>query len=153
MNQTAQQAETFLNDIFADAKLDLHATVKGTQESCLLDIDGEDTSLLRNEGGELLNALEHLVNQAFARSLESGERFVCDVDGFRSTRESELHAMAQHAATRVRSTGQPFTFGPMDANERRIIHLSLAEESDIQTESVGEGNARRLKVSQKIINK
>jgi spoIIIJ-associated protein len=153
MSQTSQQAETFLNDIFADAKFDLHAIAKVTQESCLLDIDGEDTSLLRNEGGELLNALEHLVNQAFARTLESGERFVCDVHGFRSTRESELHAMAQHAAARVRSTGQPFTFGPMDANERRIIHLSLAEERDIQTESVGEGNARRLKVSQKIVSK
>ena len=149
MTQTVQQAESFLNDIFTNAKLDLHATVKSAEENCLLDIDGEDASLLRNEGGELLNALEYLVNQAFARSPTSGERFVCDVHGFRSTRESELRAMAQHAAARVRSTGLPFTFGPMEANERRLIHLSLSEESDIQTESVGEGNARRLKVSQK----
>jgi spoIIIJ-associated protein len=57
--------------------------------------------------------------------------------------------MARHAAERVRSTGLPFTFGPMNAAERRIIHLSLAEEETLFTESVGEGSARRLKVSLK----
>jgi spoIIIJ-associated protein len=57
--------------------------------------------------------------------------------------------MARHAADRVRSTGVPFFFGPMNAAERRIIHVSLAEDESLFTESVGEGNARRLKVSLK----
>ncbi len=58
--------------------------------------------------------------------------------------------MARHAAERVRTTHSPFTFGAMNSNERRIIHTSLAEEPDLQTESIGEGNARRLKVNLKI---
>jgi spoIIIJ-associated protein len=62
-------------------------------------------------------------------------------------REVELRAMANHAAERVRSTGVPFTFGAMNGNERRVIHLALADIEDLHTESVGEGNARRLKVS------
>jgi spoIIIJ-associated protein len=114
-----------------------------------LNIDGSDSPLVRSEGGELLDALEHFVNQSFGRELSEGERFICDVDNFRSIRETELRAMARHAADRVRSTGAPFFFGSMNAAERRIIHLSLAEDEGLFTESVGEGNARRLKVSLK----
>ena len=57
--------------------------------------------------------------------------------------------MAGHAARQVRTTSSAFVFGPMDANERRVIHLTLAEEADLHTESIGEGNARRLRVSPK----
>lgn len=150
MNEACQQAQTFLNDIFAGSKLDLSAEVAEASEGCLLELDGEDASLLRSEGGELLSALEHLVNQAFGRALPHGERFICDVQNFRATREAELRAMARHAAERVRTTRTAFTFGPMNSNERRIIHTSLAEEPDLHTESIGEGNARRLKVTLKV---
>lgn len=149
MNETCTQAQSFLNDVLTGIKCDLQASVEEAESGCLLNIDGADTSLLLNEGGELLEALQHLVNQAFGRSLPKGERIVCDVENFRATREAELRAMARHAAERVRSTSVPFTFGPMDASERRVIHLSLAEESDLHTESVGDGAARRLKVSLK----
>jgi spoIIIJ-associated protein len=150
MNEACPQAQTFLNDIFGGCKLDLTAEVAETTEGCLLELDGEDASLLRSEGGELLSALEHLVNQAFGRALPHGERFICDVQNFRATREAELRAMARHAAERVRTTRTAFTFGPMNSNERRIIHTSLAEEPDLHTESIGEGNARRLKVTLKV---
>jgi spoIIIJ-associated protein len=60
-----------------------------------------------------------------------------------------LRAMARHAAQSVRKSGLAFTFGPMIANERRVIHLALSTEEDLHTESVGEGAARRLKVSLK----
>ncbi|HEV7844283.1 MAG TPA: R3H domain-containing nucleic acid-binding protein [Pyrinomonadaceae bacterium] len=149
MNETCTQAQDFLNSILTGMGCDLQASTVEADAGCLLNIDGADTSLLLNEGGELLEALQHLLNQAFGRSLPKGERIVCDVENFRATREAELRAMARHAAERVRSNGVAFTFGPMDANERRVIHLSLAEESDLHTESIGEGAARRLKVSLK----
>ena len=149
MRQVFEQAQDFLNAIFEGAKFDLRATASETQSGCVLDIEGSDAPLLRSEGGELLDALEHFVNQSFARHLLQGERFVCDVDSFRAMREAELRAMARLAAERVRSSGVPFTFGPMNANERRVIHLTLADEDDLATESVGEGNARRLKVALK----
>jgi spoIIIJ-associated protein len=57
--------------------------------------------------------------------------------------------MANHAANRVRSSGAPFVFGEMNSNERRIIHLTLADAEDLLTESVGEGSARKLQVSMK----
>lgn len=149
MSETCTQAQEFLNDVFDGINCELQASVGETSGGCLLNIDGPDNSLLLNEGGELLEALQHLLNQVFGRQLPKGERIVCDVENFRATREAELRAMARHAAERVRSTSVPFTFGPMDASERRVIHLSLAEESDLHTESIGDGAARRLKVSLK----
>ena len=149
MGETCQQAESFLNDLFTSADLNIHATAATNEDGCTVDFDGADASLLRNEGGELLDAIEHLVNQIYGRQLTQNERIICDVHSFRAMRVTELRVMAQHAAERVRSTGAPFTFGPMEASERRVIHLTLAQESDLHTESVGEGNARRLKVSLK----
>lgn len=149
MNDTCTQAQDLLNAVFNGAGFDLRATDEKPETGCLLNIDGADTSYLLNEGGELLEALQHLVNQAFGRALPQGERIVCDVENFRATREAELRAMARHASERVRKTSVPFTFGPMNSNERRVIHTTLAQESDLHTESIGEGAARRLKVSLK----
>ena len=148
MSETCTQAQDFLNAILSGAGFDLRARDEKQQSGgeCLLDIDGHDASLLLNESGELLEALQHLLNQSFGRSLSKDERIICDVQGFRSTREAELRAMARHAAERVRSSGIAFTFGPMNANERRVIHLALSTENDLHTESIGEGFNRRLKV-------
>ena len=149
MNETCNKSQDFLNTVFNGAGFNLQVTVGETTDGCLLNIKGVDASLLLNEGGELLEALQHLINQVFGRTLPKGERIVCDVDDFRSTREAELRAMARHAADRVRTSGVAFTFGPMNSNERRVIHLALANEDNLHTESIGEGAARRLKISLK----
>lgn len=152
MKEVHTQAQQFLNDIFTSAGFDLRAVASESEGVCCLNIEGDDSPLLRSEGGELLDALEHFVNQSFTHGPNQGERFVCDVDNFREMRETELRAMARHAADRVRSSGVTFTFGPMNASERRVIHLALADDESLFTESVGEGNARRLKVSLKKSN-
>lgn len=149
MEDACQKAEGFLNSMFEGTGLELSASGSISDDGCVFNLDGADSALLRAEGGELLGALEHLINQAFGRSLPHGKRFICDVDNFRAAREAELRAMAQLAAERVRSKHLPFTFGPMDASERRVIHLTLADEPDLHTESVGDGHDRRLKVSLK----
>jgi spoIIIJ-associated protein len=149
MNEVCQQAEQLLNSIFDSARLDAHAAGSETELGCLLSIEGPDCGLLLNQGGELLDALQQIVNQAYGRTLPKGQRIICDANNYRAARELELRAMAEHAARQVRTTSSPFLFGPMDASERRVIHLSLAEETDLVTESVGEGHARRLRVALK----
>lgn len=149
MSANCEHPAEFLSSLFESADLALNVSTEDSPEGCRLNIDGADAHLLISQGGELLEALQHLVNQAFIRELPRGQRVVCDAQGFRATREAELRAMAKHAAERVRTSGTPFTFGPMTANERRIIHLTLGDESDLQTESVGEGQARKLRVSLK----
>ncbi len=146
MQEGCANAGSFLESLFQQMRLNLKVNVTESPSECLLDLSGQDSGLLQAEGGELLQALQHIVTQAFGRKLEEGQRLVCDVEGFRATREAELRKMALHAADRVRSSGAPFVFGEMNANERRIIHLTLAECDDLSTESVGEGQARRVRV-------
>ena len=150
MQETFTKAEELANAIFRGANLDLQAKAAEFEQGCLLSIDGADNGLLLNQGGELLDALQQILNQAFGRDLPKGQRIVCDADNFRAAREAELRAMAQHAARQVRETSAAFVFGPMDSNERRVIHLTLAEEADLYTESIGDGHARRLRVSPKL---
>jgi spoIIIJ-associated protein len=149
MNEVCQQSEQLLNSIFESARFDVHATASESDLGCTLSIEGADSGILLNQGGELLDALQQILNQAYGRTLPKGQRIVCDANNYRAARESELRAMAEHAARQVRATSSPFVFGPMDASERRVIHLSLAEEADLVTESIGEGNARRLRVALK----
>ena len=149
MSDVPQQASEFLQSLFDGSNLHLSVTVKPGLTGPVLDLDGRDAELLQSQTGELLEALQHLVNQIFGRNLETGERLVCDVRGFRATREAELQAMANLAANRVRQSGIAFTFEPMNANERRIIHLTLAESADLFTESVGEGADRKLTIGLK----
>ena len=149
MSEVPQQASEFLQSVFEGSGLQLTVTVKPGLTGPVLDFDGRDAELLQSQTGELLEALQHLVNQIFGRSLENGERLVCDVQGFRATREAELQAMANLAANRVRQSGVAFTFEPMSANERRIIHLTLADSEDLFTESIGEGADRKLRIGLK----
>lgn len=149
MTEVSQQAAEFLENVFDQTGLELSVEVKQGITGEVLDIEGDDAELLQAQTGELLEALQHLLNQVFGRSLGAGERLVCDVNGFRATREAELQAMANLAANRVRQTGMPFTFQPMSANERRIIHLTLADSTDLFTESIGEGSERKLRIGPK----
>jgi spoIIIJ-associated protein len=149
MTEVTQQAAEFLEDVFEMTGLQLRVAVKQGITGEVLDIEGHDAELLQSQTGELLEALQHLINQVFGRNLSAGERLVCDVHGFRATREAELQAMANLAANRVRQTGMAFTFEPMSANERRIIHLTLADSPDLFTESIGEGSDRKLRIARK----
>src|SRR5437868_3187957 len=147
MNEICSKSEQLLNSIFESAGFDVRASASESDLGCVLSIEGADTALLLNQGGELLDALQQLVNQAYGRNLPKGQRIICDANNYRAARESELRAMAEHAARQVRATSAAFIFGPMEAGERRVIHLSLADEEDLITESVGQGNSRRLRVA------
>ena len=149
MEDVFKQSAEFLETVFTRLGLHLRVTLKQGLTGQVLDIDGADAELLQGQTGELLEALQHLINQIFGRNLSGSARLVCDVHGFRATREAELQAMASLAANRVRQTGIAFTFEPMSANERRIIHLTLAEVEDLYTESIGEGAERKLRVGLK----
>jgi spoIIIJ-associated protein len=146
MNETCENAEKLLSEIVTDMGFDLKVSSEWTDEGCLLNLSGDDAHLALAENGELLDAFEVLLFQTMGRSLDRQHRFVVDADGFRQTRKAELHAMAKFAAGHVRKNGVPFTFGVLNSTERRIIHMSLQQEEDLITESVGEGRERRLQV-------
>ena len=149
MNEFCQNAQEFLGDILSEMKFDLSVSSEWTDEGCLLNLKGNDVSHILSDNGELLDAFETVLFQSFGRELDREHRFICDADGFRQTRKSELQAMARYAAQNVRKSGRPFTFGVLNSTERRVIHLTLQAEEDLKTESVGAGRDRRLQVSLK----
>lgn len=146
MTETRQKAETFLAELLSELGFDLNVSSQWTEEGCLLNLRGRDTSFLTSENGEMLDAFEVILFQIFGKELERTQRFICDAEGFRQTRKAELQAMARFAANHVRQNRKPFTFGKLNSTERRIIHLTLMKEEDIMTESIGEGRERRLQV-------
>jgi len=146
MNETCQNAKEFLSELVNDLGFRLDVSAEWTDEGCLLDLSGDDAHFALAENGELLDAFEVVLFQAYGRDLDREHRIVVDAEGFRQTRKSELRAMAHFAADQVRKNQRPFTFGVLNSTERRIIHLTLQTEEDLATESVGDGRDRRLQV-------
>jgi spoIIIJ-associated protein len=146
MDELGTKVHEFLSGLVADFGFALEVSAEKVAEGYRFNLSGRDVPLLLNESGELLDAFEYLAFQVFGRELYKDQRFICDADGFRQTRRTELLAMARFAAEKVRKTGAPFTFGTLNSTERRIIHMVLAEDEDLHSESVGEGRTRRLQV-------
>lgn len=149
MKDITTEANNFLTELLSDFRFNLEVKNERVSEGFYFDLTGEDVPFLLNESGELLDAFEVLLFQMFGKDIDKTERFICDAEGFRQTRKAELQAMARFAAQNVRKSGNSFTFGKLNSTERRIIHLSLQDETDLLTESVGAGKDRRLRVQLK----
>ena len=113
----------------------------------VLDVDGEDLGLLIGRRGQTLASLQYLLNLICAKKIGKRVAFGIDVDGYRRRREESLVSLARRTASRVRSSGRSVTLEPMPPNERRIIHLALADDVDIVTVSIGEGEGRKVAVT------
>jgi spoIIIJ-associated protein len=112
----------------------------------LVDFSGPDSALLLDRGGELLRALELLALEMLRLPSGEHEKISFDCKNQRSMRLQELRMAASVAAQKVRQTGSPYQFAPMSSRERRIVHLALRDESDLRTESDGEGMRRSVVV-------
>lgn len=113
----------------------------------VLDVDGEDLGLLIGRRGQTLASLQYLLNLICAKKLGKRVSFGVDVDGYRRRREESLVTLARRTASRVRSSGRSVTLEPMPPSERRIIHLALADDPNIVTVSIGEGEERKVAVT------
>ncbi len=113
----------------------------------LLDIKGQNLSVLIGRRGETLSALQYLVNLMASRRVQSRVTVAVDVDSYRQRRAQLLQGLAQRMADRVRATGQPMTLEPMPAHERRLVHVALADQDDVMTQSLGEGEHRKVTIS------
>src|SRR3989344_1524014 len=114
-------------------------------DSIIYSIRTNDAALLIGEDGQNLLALNHLLRRVVERKIEGGEaKFLIDVNDYRRRRFDELKDQARMSAPRVRDFKKEGPGEPMNAFERRIVHLALQEYPDISTESTGEGSSRRV---------
>ena len=107
---------------------------------------GADVELLLGNRAELLLALEQVTMEALRMPSEDHSRISFDANDYRMLRIEELRLSASAAAERVKKTGAPFFFNPMNSRERRVIHLALRGETELRSESTGFGGHRLVVV-------
>ena len=118
-----------------------------TQECYMVNIDGEDeTGLLIGKKGETLLSLQTILGILLKQKTGEWERITVNVGDYLEKEEEYLKNLAEGAAARAKETGEPQSLYNLKPNQRRIIHMVLAEDSEIATESVGEGEERYLVV-------
>lgn len=107
---------------------------------------GPDVDLLLSNKAELLLALEHVTMEALRVPSEDHSRISFDANDYRLLRIEELRLSAMAAAEKVKRTGVPFRFNPMNSRERRVIHLALRNQTELRSESLGFGPNRQVVV-------
>jgi len=112
--------------------------------SVALNIKGDDLGILIGRRGQTLACLQYIVRLVVGHQTKTWVPIVIDVEGYKQRRYQALQVFARNIAEQVKARGAPFTLEPMPAYERRIIHLTLADHADVTTESMGEGDARRV---------
>jgi spoIIIJ-associated protein len=125
------------------------AKVEERPEGTCINLDGEDGGVLIRRGGEGLQALQHLVATAFRRQLDDDRRIVIDCNGFRRDKDAELRQMAKFFAEKARSAGAPQEMGPLNPYERRIVHLAVAEDPTVTSESIGDAFMKTVIIAAK----
>ena len=118
-------------------------------DQVILDMVGGDTPRLIGRHGQTVNAIQYLVGIVTNRRMEAKVRVVVDAEGYRARREDALRKQALYLAKQVKEGGQEAVLDSLTANERRIIHTTLADDPDVYTYSEGEDPERRLVISPK----
>ncbi len=108
------------------------------------EIEGDDAGLIIGRKGETLRAMQFLMILILKRQLGKSVRITLDVEGYRDRRISSLEVLAENSASKVKKSGKPFRLNPMSAFERRVIHVALAENRNVRTESKGSGLRRQV---------
>jgi spoIIIJ-associated protein len=150
MTTVAQEVlQTILDGMHTPASVTVRRAYDPAEEEqpIILDITGEDMGILIGHRGETLSCLQFLTNLIVGRRLQYWPRVVVDVEGYRLRREEYLRGLASRMADRVRRSGQPVTLDPMPAHERRVVHLTLRDNPYASTQSIGEGEDRRVVIS------
>ena len=111
-----------------------------------LEIKGDQEGILIGKHGRTLESLQMLVNRMVNKRLKNATRVVLDIDGYRKRRSDRLALMAHRLGEKAKKTGHFITIGPFNAHDRRIIHLTLKEDPSLQTESLGEGELKKIKI-------
>lgn len=114
------------------------------QLTAAFDIAGEDSGLLIGRRGDTLSSLQFLVNFMLSRKLKNRVMVNIDVEGYRERRTQALRNLAMRMADKVKASGRPITLEPMPARERRTVHVALAEHPHVMTQSVGDGESRKV---------
>ena len=142
--QTVENLFRMIGFSFTDLKLENHKSPEGQVLFTVKIKSDDDCSLLLDDKGRNLRALEYIVRLLALRGFEQKAGLVLDLNDFLEKRNSRISELARLVAEKVKFTRKSFVLRPMSAFERRLVHLELANWPDIETESIGEEPKRRV---------
>ena len=149
MNETlTTQITAFVQSVVDAMGVSLTARIEQTAEATCINLEGEDGGVLVRRGGEGLQALQHVVATTFRRQLGDDNRIVIDCNGFRRDKDAELRQMAKFMAEKACGVG-PQEMGPLNPYERRIVHMVIAEDPTVSSESIGDAFLKTVIISAK----
>jgi spoIIIJ-associated protein len=133
-----------LEDLVRRMGFESTVTIEGEGEDVVLQISGDNTSVLIGKHGQTLDALEYVLNRIVSREEESASRLHVDCEQYRVKRQRSLEQLAQRMGDEAKRKGRSVTLNPMSPRDRRIVHLALQADAEVTTRSSGEGFYRTL---------
>lgn len=134
----------FLAPIFDALSVSPRVQIEEDDEQITFSMYGDEVGILIGRRGDTLNALQFLLSLAVNRRLNSHKRIILDCENYRQRRAETLQALAHRMADKARETGRRVSLDPMNAAERRIVHLALENEPQVKAESYGEDPHRKI---------
>jgi spoIIIJ-associated protein len=139
----------FVHQVVGAMGLNLELSIEETPDNIRLNLTGDGADALLQRRAETLDALQVIVNTAFRRDARGDRHYVVDALGFRKDKDAELRQMAKALMDKVRASGAPQEIGPLNPYARRIVHLAVAEDTSLSSESVGDAFLKSVVISKK----
>ena len=144
------RAKRILESILAG--MDMNGRVEGSEKEDVIFLEissDENKDLLIGPKGDTINALQYIVNRIINKDILEKTRVVVDIANYREGQKNRLEALARSEAERVKETGESALLPPMNPEERRIIHITLKDDKEIETASTGTEPNRGVVISLK----
>ena len=121
--------------------------IEESDEKVVIEIESPDTGLIIGKQGQTLESIQLLVNVRMNKKANKWTKIIVDIENYRNRKERNLNYIANKAASQVKKTKRPIILEPMNPFERRIIHLALQNDANVNTESIGDGILKKIKVN------
>jgi spoIIIJ-associated protein len=141
-----ERVRDFAKQTVAAMGLPLDVTVVDAGDNIRVELSGEGGEALLRRRAEALDALQQIVNTAFRRELKDDRSFVVDCMDYRKAKDAELRQMARFMMEKAKTTG-PQEMGPLNPYARRIVHLTVAEDPQMSSESIGDAFLKTVIIS------
>ena len=141
-----ERVREFTKQTVAAMGVALDVTVVDGGDNIRVELSGEGGEVLLRKRAEALDALQQIVNTAFRRELKDDRSFVVDCMNYRKAKDAELRQMARFMMEKARSAG-PQEMGPLNPYARRLVHLTVAEDPEMSSESIGDAFLKTVIIS------
>ena len=149
-NMFVEETIRIVRDILKAMEVDAKPVLKSADdEEVTVNIVGDDVAILIGKHGQTLDALQYIVGLAVAKYSDTRKRLILDAEGYRARHQETIEARAREYADAVRAEGREAVLDPQNPRDRRIVHMTLADDPDVYTYSEGEGDERHVVISPK----